>query len=97
MDKGIRILVVDDERAIRRFLRASLTTHGHIGFAHGDRNGLLTVLNHRTTFTTMQSTFFVLTHHFTDLLLAFRHHVSSLVSDLMLYSGINSPYKSNKD
>jgi two-component system KDP operon response regulator KdpE len=29
MEKGIRILVVDDERAIRRFLRASLTTHGH--------------------------------------------------------------------
>jgi len=29
MDKGLRILVVDDERAIRRFLRASLTTHGH--------------------------------------------------------------------
>lgn len=29
MDKGIRILVVDDERAIRRFLRASLSTHGH--------------------------------------------------------------------
>lgn len=29
MDKGMRILVVDDERAIRRFLRASLSTHGH--------------------------------------------------------------------
>ena len=29
MEKGIRILVVDDERAIRRFLRASLSTHGH--------------------------------------------------------------------
>lgn len=28
-DKGLRILVVDDERAIRRFLRASLSTHGH--------------------------------------------------------------------
>jgi len=29
MEKGVRILVVDDERAIRRFLRASLSTHGH--------------------------------------------------------------------
>jgi two-component system KDP operon response regulator KdpE len=28
-EQGLRILVVDDERAIRRFLRASLTTHGH--------------------------------------------------------------------
>jgi two-component system KDP operon response regulator KdpE len=28
-DQGLRILVVDDERAIRRFLRASLSTHGH--------------------------------------------------------------------
>lgn len=28
-EKGLHILVVDDERAIRRFLRASLTTHGH--------------------------------------------------------------------
>jgi two-component system KDP operon response regulator KdpE len=27
-EKGLRILVVDDERAIRRFLRASLSTHG---------------------------------------------------------------------
>ena len=27
--EGLRILVVDDERAIRRFLRASLSTHGH--------------------------------------------------------------------
>jgi two-component system KDP operon response regulator KdpE len=29
MEKGGRILVVDDERAIRRFLRASLSTHGY--------------------------------------------------------------------
>jgi two-component system KDP operon response regulator KdpE len=29
-EKGLRILVVDDERAIRRFLRASLATHGHV-------------------------------------------------------------------
>lgn len=28
-DDGIKILVVDDERAIRRFLRASLTAHGY--------------------------------------------------------------------
>ena len=28
-DNGPRILVVDDERAIRRFLRASLTAHGY--------------------------------------------------------------------
>lgn len=27
MNKGVRVLVVDDERAIRRFLRASLSTH----------------------------------------------------------------------
>jgi two-component system, OmpR family, KDP operon response regulator KdpE len=27
MNKGIRVLIVDDERAIRRFLRASLSTH----------------------------------------------------------------------
>ena len=27
--EGLHILVVDDERAIRRFLRASLATHGH--------------------------------------------------------------------
>lgn len=29
---GLRILIVDDERAIRRFLRASLVTHGHTLF-----------------------------------------------------------------
>ncbi len=29
-EPGLHILVVDDERAIRRFLRASLSTHGHI-------------------------------------------------------------------
>ncbi|MCU0484618.1 MAG: response regulator [Anaerolineales bacterium] len=28
-ETGLRILVVDDERAIRRFLRASLSVHGH--------------------------------------------------------------------
>lgn len=28
-DSGLKILIVDDERAIRRFLRASLTAHGY--------------------------------------------------------------------
>lgn len=32
MDNGQHILVVDDERAIRRFLRASLAAHGHVIF-----------------------------------------------------------------
>ena len=32
MEKGMRIVVVDDERAIRRFLRASLSTHGYTIF-----------------------------------------------------------------
>jgi two-component system KDP operon response regulator KdpE len=31
-DSGLRVLVVDDERAIRRFLRASLTAHGFVVF-----------------------------------------------------------------
>ena len=40
-DNGPRILVVDDERAIRRFLRASLTAHGyHIFEAARAREGL---------------------------------------------------------
>ncbi len=29
VEKSLRVLVVDDERAIRRFLRASLSTHGY--------------------------------------------------------------------
>ncbi|HNT24943.1 MAG TPA: response regulator [Anaerolineales bacterium] len=29
-ENGLRILVVDDERAIRRFLKASLQAHGHL-------------------------------------------------------------------
>lgn len=32
MTEGIRVLVVDDERAIRRFLHASLTANGHTVF-----------------------------------------------------------------
>jgi len=40
-DNGPRILVVDDERAIRRFLRASLTAHGyHIFEAARAQEGL---------------------------------------------------------
>jgi two-component system KDP operon response regulator KdpE len=31
-ESGLRVLVVDDERAIRRFLRASLTAHGYTVF-----------------------------------------------------------------
>jgi two-component system KDP operon response regulator KdpE len=31
-NSGVRILVVDDERAIRRFLQVSLTAHGHAVF-----------------------------------------------------------------
>lgn len=33
---SIRVLVVDDERAIRRFLQVSLTAHGHIVFEAGN-------------------------------------------------------------
>jgi two-component system KDP operon response regulator KdpE len=29
VDQGVKILIVDDERPIRRFLRASLISHGH--------------------------------------------------------------------
>jgi two-component system KDP operon response regulator KdpE len=32
MTEGVRVLVVDDERAIRRFLHASLTANGHTVF-----------------------------------------------------------------
>ncbi len=31
-DPGVRVLVVDDERAIRRFLRVPLEAHGHVVF-----------------------------------------------------------------
>ncbi|HEX3053771.1 MAG TPA: response regulator, partial [Aggregatilineaceae bacterium] len=34
-DVGVRVLVVDDENAIRRFLRASLAAHGHTVFEAG--------------------------------------------------------------
>jgi two-component system KDP operon response regulator KdpE len=40
-EPGLRILVVDDERAIRRFLRVSLSAHGHKVFeAEGGNEGL---------------------------------------------------------
>lgn len=35
-ETGLRILVVDDERAIRRYLRTSLSAHGHEIFEAGD-------------------------------------------------------------
>lgn len=47
-EKGLRILVVDDERAIRRFLRASLITHGHTIFEVATGAGTLAaVAEHR--------------------------------------------------
>ncbi len=40
-EPGLRVLVVDDERAIRRFLRVSLSAHGHKVFeAEGGQEGL---------------------------------------------------------
>jgi two-component system KDP operon response regulator KdpE len=46
--KGVRVLVVDDERAIRRFLQASLTTHSHTVFeATTGREALEAVVTHR--------------------------------------------------
>jgi two-component system KDP operon response regulator KdpE len=48
MEKGGRILVVDDERAIRRFLRASLSSHGHTIFeASSGAEALAAVAEHR--------------------------------------------------
>ena len=46
--KGTRVLVVDDEPAIRRFLRASLTAHGYVVFeAETGREALSAVVAHR--------------------------------------------------
>ncbi len=43
-DGGLRILVVDDERAIRRFLTATLTGHGHLVYeAATGKDGLRAV------------------------------------------------------
>jgi two-component system KDP operon response regulator KdpE len=45
---GVRVLVVDDERAIRRFLQASLTANGHTIFeASNGQEALEAVLAHR--------------------------------------------------
>lgn len=45
---GPRILVVDDERAIRRFLHTVLTTHGYVVFeAESGEEALKTVAQHR--------------------------------------------------
>lgn len=47
-DSGLRVLVVDDERAIRRFLRASLTAYGYTVYeASGGREALLAVIRDR--------------------------------------------------
>jgi two-component system KDP operon response regulator KdpE len=45
---GVRVLVVDDERAIRRFLQVSLTTHGYTVFeATNGCEALEAVVTHR--------------------------------------------------
>jgi two-component system KDP operon response regulator KdpE len=45
---NIRVLIVDDERAIRRFLQVSLTAHGHIIFeASNGQEALEAVVAHR--------------------------------------------------
>ncbi len=47
-EAGPRVLVVDDERAIRRFLRASLTAHGYTVFeAANGQEGMGAVVAHR--------------------------------------------------
>jgi two-component system KDP operon response regulator KdpE len=47
-ETGLRVLVVDDERAIRRFLHASLTAHGYSVFeAASGQEALSAVLNDR--------------------------------------------------
>lgn len=47
-DAGLRIVVIDDEQAIRRFLRVSLTAHGHTVFeAATGQEGLAAVAAHR--------------------------------------------------
>jgi two-component system KDP operon response regulator KdpE len=40
-DRGPRVLVVDDERAIRHFLRASLAAHGYLVYEAGNGQGAL--------------------------------------------------------
>ena len=47
-ESEVRILVVDDDRAIRRFLRASLTAHGYAVFeAETGEQALQNVITHR--------------------------------------------------
>jgi two-component system KDP operon response regulator KdpE len=47
-ESGLRILVVDDEAAIRRFLRASLSAHAHSVFeAASGEEGIRAVVDHR--------------------------------------------------
>lgn len=46
--EGVRVLVVDDEQAIRRFLRVSLTAHGHKVFeATSGQEALEAVMTYR--------------------------------------------------
>lgn len=47
-DTGLRILIVDDELAIRRFLRTSLQAHGYVIYeAHTGEDALVEVVNKR--------------------------------------------------
>ena len=47
-ENGLRVLVVDDERAIRRFLRASLSAHGYTVYeASNGREALSAVIGDR--------------------------------------------------
>lgn len=47
-DKGLRVLVVDDERAIRRFLRTSLSAYNYMVYeASSGQEALTAVISHR--------------------------------------------------
>jgi two-component system KDP operon response regulator KdpE len=47
-DKGLRVLVVDDERAIRRFLRTSLNAYNYMVYeASSGQEALTAVISHR--------------------------------------------------
>src|SRR5512133_991138 len=47
-DKGLRVLVVDDERAIRRFLRTSLSAYNYMVYeASSGQEALTAVIAHR--------------------------------------------------
>jgi two-component system KDP operon response regulator KdpE len=46
--EGLRILIIDDERAIRRFLQTALKAHGYTIFeAENGQEGLTAVIQHR--------------------------------------------------